>query len=150
MSKEIFLKTEDDTLRLGRKLAASAKGGDIILLKGDLGAGKTCFTRGFVSFFSDEAAGTVTSPTFALMNIYGTSPPIYHFDLYRLQSEDDVIGAGFDEYMFGKGISLIEWPQAAMPLLEGEGYSEILLEYAGEDGSSRKATVSGPLEDFFS
>ncbi|MGI5898794.1 MAG: tRNA (adenosine(37)-N6)-threonylcarbamoyltransferase complex ATPase subunit type 1 TsaE [Christensenellales bacterium] len=149
MAKEIFLGTKDETLKLGKKTASCAKGGDIILLRGDLGAGKTCFVRGFASFFSDEAALSVTSPTFALMNIYETEPVIYHFDLYRLQSADDVVAAGFDEYIFGGGISLIEWPQVVASLLDGEIHSEIFFEYAGEDGSSRKATVSGPLEDCF-
>ena len=147
MAKEVFLKEQADTLALGNKLARGMKAGSIVLLYGDLGAGKTCFVRGVASFFSQDAAESVSSPTFALMNIYEAGIPIYHFDMYRL-GDGDALDAGFDEYIFGGGISLIEWPEAALDMLDGESYSVVSLEYAGEDGESRKAWVSGALEEY--
>ena len=146
MAKEVFLKEHSDTLALGKRLAQGMKKGDIVLLYGNLGAGKTCFVRGVVSYFSQEAAENVSSPTFALMNIYDTEVPIYHFDMYRLGG-GDAIDAGFDEYIFGGGISLIEWPEAALDMLAGESYSVVTLEYS-DDGESRSAVVCGPLEEY--
>lgn len=96
----------EETLDTARKFAEKLKPGDIIALHGDIGVGKTVFVRGIVSYFGDETE--VTSPTFSIMNIYCGN--IYHFDLYRMEDEEEIYEAGLDEYIFGDGISLIEWP----------------------------------------
>ena len=96
----------EETLDTARKFAEKLKPGDIIALHGDIGVGKTVFVRGIVSYFGDETE--VTSPTFSIMNIYCGN--IYHFDLYRMEDEEEIYESGLDEYIFGDGISLIEWP----------------------------------------
>ena len=96
----------EETLDTARKFAEKLKPGDIIALHGDIGVGKTVFVRGIVSYFGDETE--VTSPTFSFMNIYCGN--IYHFDLYRMEDEEEIYESGLDEYIFGDGISLIEWP----------------------------------------
>lgn len=98
----------EETLAAARRFAAILKPGDIIALHGDIGVGKTVFVRGVVSCFGDETE--VTSPTFSIMNIYAGKTDIYHFDLYRMEDEEEIYESGLDEYIFGNGISLIEWP----------------------------------------
>lgn len=96
-----------DTMNFAKKLASKLKNGDIIVLTGELGAGKTKFTEGFLSYFGlqDE----ISSPTFTIVNEYkkdGTN--IYHFDVYRLESSDEFYAIGGEEY-FSSGICIIEW-----------------------------------------
>lgn len=109
---EVELKTLEDTRKVAVRLAKTIKPGDVICLVGDLGAGKTTFTQMLC-----EALGTdeyVTSPSFSIMNAYtgildGNQVPIYHFDVYRISDADEMDEIGFDDYIFGKGISIIEW-----------------------------------------
>ena len=105
------------TESLGIILAAQLQPGDFIALHGELGAGKTRFAQGVAYGLGVPRATPVTSPTYALLNIYQTQIPLYHFDLYRLASDDDASDAGFDEYFFGAGVSLVEWPQRLINLL---------------------------------
>ncbi len=102
--------------RLAQLMSSANAKGEVILLFGDLGSGKTTFVQGFC-----EAAGVkekITSPTFTLMHVYhGAALEIYHFDFYRLTSSQAVAGLGCEEYFEGDGISLIEWPELALPLL---------------------------------
>ncbi|MFC2075288.1 tRNA (adenosine(37)-N6)-threonylcarbamoyltransferase complex ATPase subunit type 1 TsaE [Bdellovibrionota bacterium] len=101
-------RSAEETEKLAAFLSYSLKPGDIIGLVGDLGAGKTCFVNGLVSALQDEA--TISSPTYTLINVYDQgSPIIYHIDLYRLQSERELEEVGYDDYLYGKGITLIEW-----------------------------------------
>ena len=100
--------SERETEELAFKLAENGKikCGDIIALHGELGAGKTAFTRGLAGYFAPECR--VTSPTFALVNQYGN---IFHFDMYRINSEDDLLSVGFYDYLDGAGekLIIIEW-----------------------------------------
>lgn len=101
--------SEKQTLQLGRSLAAQLRPGDVLLLSGELGAGKTVFARGVA-----EGLGVtepVVSPTFTLLNCYQGRIPLHHFDLYRLRDADDFLGAGLDEYVGGDAVALIEWPE---------------------------------------
>lgn len=94
-----------DTEKFAAEFAKSLKSGDIVCLHGDIGVGKTVFTRGL------SGSEAVCSPTFSIMNIYKGTPPVYHFDLYRLSTEDELYEAGLMEYIeSGEGISVIEWP----------------------------------------
>ena len=98
-----------DTETIARNFAEKLNPGDIVCLQGEMGVGKTVFVRGIASFFGAET--DVCSPTFAIMNIYSGTTPIYHFDLYRLECEDDIYDAGLYEFMAsGDGISVVEWP----------------------------------------
>jgi tRNA threonylcarbamoyladenosine biosynthesis protein TsaE len=120
----------EETIAAGRKYGRNAAKGDVFALTGDLGAGKTQFVKGFVAGLGSRAE--VTSPTFVLVHEYNDGClPVYHLDFYRLDSSEAVSRLGFDDYVFGDGVSLIEWadrysdliPKAATWLsfeLEGE------------------------------
>jgi len=103
----------EDTEGLGIIIGQEAKKGDIFCLSGDLGAGKTVFAQGLAKGLNYE--GRVTSPTFTLMNEYvGGRFPLYHFDLYRLEGgATDMEGIGYEDYFYGKGVSLVEWAELA-------------------------------------
>ncbi len=95
----------EETLEIAKNLKSDLSPGSVLFLHGDIGVGKTVFTRGVAN--SDK----VCSPTFSIMNIYEGNPPVYHFDLYRLSSEEELYEAGLMEYIeSGDGISVIEWP----------------------------------------
>ena len=106
------LKTLDDTRRAAERIAKKINIGDIILLKGEMGAGKTTITKTIVKALGSD--DYVTSPTFAIMNVYKAKDmAIYHFDLYRLTKSMDLDTLGLDDYLYDSGaISLIEWPEA--------------------------------------
>ncbi len=104
---EIISNSADETIELGRKIAKQLKKGMILILTGDLGAGKTKFTEGVLDYFglTDE----ISSPTFTIVNEYNTPDfNIYHFDLYRLEDIDEFYAIGGEEYL-DKGVSIIEW-----------------------------------------
>jgi len=98
-----------DTAHIGRVLGESCVAGDVILLQGDLGAGKTTFTQSFAEGLEVSADQYVTSPSFALMHEYNGRLPLYHMDFYRLSGEDDIEGAGLLEYIGSSGVAVIEW-----------------------------------------
>jgi tRNA threonylcarbamoyladenosine biosynthesis protein TsaE len=104
------------TLALGALFAASLNVGDVVLLRGDLGAGKTHFVKGIAEGLGGQAS-SVQSPTFTLVNEYPTSPILYHFDMYRLENEQQAFQIGFEEYLYGEGICVIEWPERVASLL---------------------------------
>ena len=101
-------KNAEETIAAGRRYGRDAVKGDVFALSGDLGAGKTQFVKGFVAGLESDA--DVTSPTFVLVHEYGGGRlPVYHFDFYRLDNRDAILRLGFDDYVFGDGVSLIEW-----------------------------------------
>ena len=106
------LSTEVETRTLGSRLAAASRKGDVITLSGPLGVGKTELARGFIKHLAGEQVD-VSSPTFTLINVYDSAkPPVWHFDLYRLEDENEMAELGLDEAC-AIGISLIEWPDRA-------------------------------------
>ena len=88
-------------------MAQTANAGDIFCLCGDLGVGKTVFTKGFAKGLGIDEH--ITSPTFTIVNEYVGRLPFYHFDVYRIADPDEMYDIGFDEYIFGEGVCLIEW-----------------------------------------
>ena len=97
-----------ETIAAGRQYGRNAVKGDVFALTGDLGAGKTQFVKGFVAGLGSSAE--VASPTFVLVHEYENGRlPVYHFDFYRIDNSDAVLRLGFDDYVFGDGVSLIEW-----------------------------------------
>ncbi|MEI3614763.1 tRNA (adenosine(37)-N6)-threonylcarbamoyltransferase complex ATPase subunit type 1 TsaE [Pseudogracilibacillus sp. SO30301A] len=97
--------TENETIKIGTYLASLLEHGDVITLEGDLGVGKTTFTKGIAKGLGIKRA--VTSPTFTIIKEYDGEIPLYHMDAYRLEHSDEDIG--FDEYFFGNGVSVVEW-----------------------------------------
>lgn len=109
----------EETLAAGQTCGRSAAKGDVFALTGDLGAGKTQFVKGFVAGVG--SAAEVTSPTFVLVHEYEDGRlPVYHFDFYRLDNKEAVLRIGFDDYVFGDGVSLIEWADRYADLIPSE------------------------------
>lgn len=99
----------EETFAIGARLAAELRGGEVLALCGDLGAGKTHLAKGLAGGLGCDAAG-VTSPTFTLVHEYGGGRlPVFHFDFYRLGDEDEVWRLGFEEYLGEGGVLLVEW-----------------------------------------
>ena len=99
----------NETRTLGERLASSLRPGDVLLLLGDMGAGKSELTRGIARGLGIQ--GPVASPTFTILQVYDEGRiPLYHFDWYRLESADELYEMGLDEYLGGDGIAIIEWP----------------------------------------
>lgn len=113
----VTTKNESETINLGVKIASSLKNGDVIALYGDLGSGKTRLVKGIC--LGLDVKQMVNSPTFIIVNEYNSTKfhNIFHFDLYRLKSEEEILAMGFDDYMKNRGIVIIEWPEHAERLL---------------------------------
>ena len=112
--------TPNETLSLGKQLAERLEVGDIVALYGNLGAGKTHLTKGICSALGIDPYH-VNSPTFKLVNEYpGRTFPIYHFDAYRIERIEEFFEFGYEDYFYGDGLCLIEWPERIEALLPPE------------------------------
>lgn len=113
---DVFIaKNEQDTIDFAEKFASNLKIGDIVVLTGELGSGKTKFVQGILKYFGIESE--ISSPTFTIVNEYNTDKiNIYHFDVYRLEDSDEFYAMGGDEY-FSNGICLIEWGEIIEEIL---------------------------------
>ena len=119
MEKIYYSNSENETLKIAGEFALKLKPGDFVLLDGDLGAGKTVFSKGVVSALSDGKINAV-SPTFVLVNVYDTNPKIFHFDLYRISDVSELDAIGAEEYFYSDGVSLIEWPSRAIEIFPSD------------------------------
>ena len=99
----------EETRNLGRLLGEFVAAGQVVLLNGDLGAGKTCFAQGIARGLGVSSASPVTSPSYTLLNVHHGRLPLYHFDLYRLSQVDDLADLGYDEFAESDGVTLVEW-----------------------------------------
>ena len=103
-------KSEKDTYKIAKKFERALSGGEVVILNGDLGAGKTTFTKGLAKALG--ITENVTSPTFTLMNIYTSGRlKLYHFDMYRIEDESEAQELGLDEFFYGNGVCMIEWAE---------------------------------------
>jgi len=105
-----------ETIEIAKAYAKGAESGDVICLKGNLGAGKTQFVRGFVQGLG-ISGDVVSSPTFTIINEYEGELPVYHFDCYRLERVEEAIEIGAEEYLYGDGVCIVEWPDRIRDLL---------------------------------
>ena len=129
-----------ETRALGEKLASRLKAGDVVVLEGELGAGKSELARGIARGLG--VTETVTSPSFTILNVYESGRcPLYHFDWYRLESEEELYELGMDEYLGGDGVAVVEWAERC-PEAVPEGALRITLENTGEE--QRRITVFDP------
>ena len=113
--------SEQETFEIGKKMAENAVSGQIYCLDGDLGVGKTVFSKGFACGLG--ITEPVTSPTFTLVNEYEEGRlPLYHFDVYRIGCPDEMEEIGYEEYFFGNGVCLVEWSELIAELIPPEAY----------------------------
>ncbi len=139
-SRTILLKNETETAAFAARLASLCRMGDILALSGTLGMGKTALARAFIRALTDPCED-VPSPTFTLVQIYETERfPVYHFDLYRIETPDDAFELGIDD-AFAEGISLIEWPDRLGNVLPARHLSLTL--QAGETPEARRLVIEG-------
>jgi tRNA threonylcarbamoyladenosine biosynthesis protein TsaE len=105
----IISRSPEETVAAGERLGRSLKPGSVIALRGTLGAGKTCLTKGIAGFLG--VTEEVTSPTYTIISEYRGKFPFYHIDAYRLSGDDDFTALGGEEILYGKGVSVIEWSE---------------------------------------
>lgn len=144
----------EETVEFGKKLGEILRAGDIICLSGDLGTGKTALTNGIAKSLGIDSY--ITSPTFTIINEYEGEIPLYHFDVYRISDPDEMFDIGFEEYISGEGITIIEWGELIAEVLpkdiikiniiknikKGVDIREISLEFIGEKYSEYQAKLS--------
>jgi tRNA threonylcarbamoyladenosine biosynthesis protein TsaE len=106
-----------DTIKIGTYVGTHLKVGDIVLLEGSLGSGKTTFVKGIAASIGIE--DEITSPTFTIISIYKGKEDLYHIDLYRIQTPGELDELGLEEYLYGKGISVIEWGERIEDHIQG-------------------------------
>jgi len=138
---EIIINGLDETEKFGIKLGSLLLKGDIICLNGDLGAGKTTFTKSVGLGLG--VAEYITSPTFSLINQYRGRYPVYHFDVYRLENIDEIFDLGFDEYFYGEGVCIIEWADRIKNILPEDRFEVYLDKGQGEDERVLKIEAFG-------
>jgi tRNA threonylcarbamoyladenosine biosynthesis protein TsaE len=128
----------NETEALGFSLAAMLPRGSFVGLYGELAAGKTCFVRGMARFFAQDER--VSSPSFTLVNEYGSEPTLYHVDLYRLHGPEDVLGLGYEELFDStRDVCVVEWADRAVGLLPDE---RVDVRFEHVDRETRRLTVT--------
>ncbi len=134
----------DELNAWGRRLGESVAAGDVITLSGPLGVGKTTLTQAIAQGLAVPAEEFVTSPTFAIIHEHRGRLPLYHLDLYRLSgAEDELLELGIEEYLYGEGVSVIEWPDPLGDLTPARRL-EVAMDFQGENGRRLKITPHGP------
>lgn len=141
MKQEYTTNSPEETLALGARIGAVLKGGEILLLNGDLGAGKTLLTKGIVEGIAPGTSSEVASPSFTLVNIYNAKLDIVHVDLYRLDSEE-IGNLGLEDFMDKDHVMVVEWAERAQGFFTGDTVG-ITIDYLGE--RSRKITVTSDI-----
>ena len=137
----LISKSPAETVRIGRILGEGLQAGDVVALTGELGAGKTCLTQGIACGLGVPENYAVTSPTFTLINEYpGREAALIHVDLYRLQGAADLADTGYEEYLSGGGVVVIEWADK-IPEAVPDGAVCVALTYLEEN--VRKMELSG-------
>ena len=139
---QFITKNETDTKNFAKSLATHLKKNDIIVLTGELGSGKTKFVEGILSHFDLE--NEISSPTFTIVNEYQKDEiNIYHFDVYRIGDVEEMDEIGYEDYIYGEGVSLIEWADLIEEILP-EHYTEVRIEKEPERGFDyRRISICG-------
>ena len=136
----IETRSAKETFELGFEIGSRAKAGDVYTMVGDLGVGKTVFTQGMAKGL--EITEAISSPTFTIVQVYDEGRlPFYHFDVYRIGDISEMDEIGFEDYVYGEGVSLIEWANLIEEILP-EKRTEIIIEKDLEQGFDyRKITI---------
>ena len=135
--KEIFTYSEKETFALAKRIGKSLKGTEVILLSGELGAGKTIFAKGIAAGLEVDNVHQVCSPSYTLVNIYSAKFPLYHIDLYRLENESEIDSLGWEDFL-DQGVIVVEWAEKLKFDLEA---IRIKIEILGD--KKRKIRTSG-------
>ncbi len=133
----------EETEALGVRLAEKLRPGDVVAYEGDLGAGKTAFTRGLARGLG--CRGRVTSPTFTIVNEYEGPVPLFHFDMYRLGGPDELYDIGWEDYLARGGVCAVEWSERIAGALP-PGAVAVSIRRCEEDGDWRRIIVKGVAE----
>ncbi len=137
---EFVTHSPEETRALGARLAAALRGGEVIAFTGDLGAGKTAFVSGMAKELGVEER--VTSPTFTIVNEYeGGRLPLFHFDMYRLGSADELFHIGWEDYLARGGVCAVEWSENVEEAMEADAIRISIRR--GEDDNSRVINIEG-------
>ena len=139
---ELFSNSAEDTINIGKKIGSSLTKGTVIAFKGTLAAGKTTLTKGIAE--SLEIDEVITSPTFTLVSEYKGKLPLYHFDVYRLDTVEDFLNIGSEEMMYGDGVCAIEWSEKIESALPKDA---IIIEIEILTPETRKITIKNWLYD---
>ena len=138
--KIIFTRSADETYGLAKTLGEGAKPGEVYCLIGDLGTGKTVFAQGFAAGVG--VTDTVNSPTFTIVQVYEDGRiPFYHFDVYRIGDPEEMFEVGYDEYVSGDGVCLIEWADMIEDILP-ETYYRVFIEKDMNEGPDYRKIVT--------
>jgi tRNA threonylcarbamoyladenosine biosynthesis protein TsaE len=128
---KITTASAEETACIGERLGRLVTKGNIICLTGDLGAGKTAFTKGIAKGM--EVEDYVTSPTYTIINEYQGRLPLYHFDVYRLNDVEEMYELGYEEYFFGDGVVVLEWADIVRDIIPAERLWITILNTRGDD-----------------
>ena len=128
---EFHTKSPAETRAIAETFASSLRGGEVIALQGDIGVGKTIFTKGLAAGLG--ITSNVTSPTFNIVRQYNGRLPLYHFDVYRITEPDEMLEIGFEEYLYSGAVVVIEWPELISDLIPQDAIT-ITIEREEEDG----------------
>lgn len=132
-------KSEDETIQIAKKLSSGFKGTEVVLLFGELGAGKTVFAKGVAAGLGFKDINSVCSPSYTLVNIYQAKSTIFHVDLYRLGKEDEILDLGWEDYI-GHGVVVVEWGEKLKLSLDAISVTIEVLQ-----DETRKITIERPL-----
>jgi tRNA threonylcarbamoyladenosine biosynthesis protein TsaE len=138
--------SEEETLVLAKKMARRFKGQEVVLLIGELGAGKTIFAKGIASGLGVRDIGQVSSPSYTILNIYEGKFAIFHFDLYRLEKEAEILDLGWEDYL-DRGVVVVEWGEKIKFDLSASQTFRVTIEKGS--GDERKITIIGDTISIF-
>jgi tRNA threonylcarbamoyladenosine biosynthesis protein TsaE len=135
-SRTVVTRSEDETFRLGKELSSSFSGKEVVLLTGDLGAGKTVFAKGLAAGLGVPDPREVCSPSYCLVNVYRGRAPVFHIDLYRLNDAAEIADLGWEDFL-GEGVVVVEWAEKLLFPPAG-----IRVEIRPGPGDEREITIS--------
>lgn len=137
--------SEEETYNIGNTIGKEAKPGQVFCLHGDLGVGKTVFTKGFARGLGIDEV--ISSPTFTIVSEYDTGKmPFYHFDVYRISEPEEMYEIGFEEYLYAGGVCLIEWAELIKDILP-EDITDITIEKSLDKGFEYRRITIGKVEE---
>jgi tRNA threonylcarbamoyladenosine biosynthesis protein TsaE len=140
----ILSRSREETIALGERLAGLLLPGSVVALRGPLGAGKTCLAKGIARGLGIEEE--ITSPTYTIVSEYSGARTLYHIDAYRLSGDDDFNALGGEEFIYGRGISVVEWSDRIPASIPPDA---VFVDITIENGGERNISITGPVTPEF-